>query len=145
MNRRKEHRLCHEFPNLFQDYGKDPSSTCMTWGCSISDGWFKLLYKLCKDIKAQTSHWSEEDKQKLKFVQIKEKFGSLRIYMSMCSPLVEVLIDQAERKSAKICEYCGKKGKFTNDGWIKVLCKRCELSRYKQNQRERAKFTKKEN
>ena len=35
-------------------------------------------------------------------------------------------IDEAEIKSAKTCEICGKPGTQTKNGWIKTLCDECK-------------------
>lgn len=81
--------------------------------------------------------------------QVKEKFGSLRIYFghycaeveesfdhveSEDAPMCEhdlnalyKLSDDLERKSAHTCEACGQEGKLTAEphGWIKCLCETC--------------------
>ena len=35
------------------------------------------------------------------------------------------LIEEAETKSATICEDCGKPGKLRSGGWIRTLCDEC--------------------
>jgi len=58
--------------------------------------------------------------------QVKEKFGTLRIYYTDYSndpDYVSGVIDFAENMSAYICEECGKPGKTRSDlSWIKTLC-----------------------
>lgn len=58
--------------------------------------------------------------------QIKEKFGTLRFYMSSGTEEMWKLIHEAEEKSAHTCEDCGAPGKERNDGWIRTLCDECE-------------------
>jgi hypothetical protein len=63
-------------------------------------------------------------------VQIKEKFGMLRIYLGPgdvdCDELLD-MIDKAEMESATTCEMCGKPGVTmatgSNGHWLKTLCK----------------------
>lgn len=58
-------------------------------------------------------------------VQIKEKFGGLRIYMAGNIEGMFDIIDKAERKSYKICEFCGAPGKTRDGSWIFTLCDKC--------------------
>jgi len=56
------------------------------------------------------------------FTQIKEKFGTLRIYTSQLDPYIEGMIEMAEDMSEHICEKCGNKGRLYNINWHKTLC-----------------------
>lgn len=55
-------------------------------------------------------------------VQVKEKFGSLRFYISGGDDVVHALISMAESMSAITCEVCGDAGKMQTGGWIRTLC-----------------------
>lgn len=57
--------------------------------------------------------------------QIKEKYGSLRIYSHGDLPEVgDQIISAAEHLSSNICEMCGSPGKlFSNHGWWSTRCK----------------------
>ena len=54
--------------------------------------------------------------------QIKEKFGSLRVYVSYGDEVVHELIGYAEYLSSVTCEVCGAPGEMRNDRWVKTLC-----------------------
>jgi len=56
------------------------------------------------------------------FTQIKEKFGTLRIYTSQLDPYIEGMIEMAEDMSEHICEKCGNKGRLYTINWHKTLC-----------------------
>jgi len=67
-------------------------------------------------------------------MQVKEKFGSLRVYVEPgycdCDELycdcdeLEEMIDSAEMASCTMCEMCGKSGiRMRRAGWYKTLCK----------------------
>lgn len=64
--------------------------------------------------------------------QVKEKFGTLRFYMTSSSDEMEAIIREAERKSAVTCEECGKKGKLRGRGWLYTACGPCAKKREKQ-------------
>jgi len=55
-------------------------------------------------------------------VQVKEKFGSLRVYVNYSNEEIDNYIRFAESMSYRTCEKCGAPGERRNDGWIKTLC-----------------------
>lgn len=57
--------------------------------------------------------------------QLKEKFGALRVYMSYYSKEIDDVIKEAEEKSRKTCESCGKPGEINEFGWLSCLCDDC--------------------
>ncbi len=65
----------------------------------------------------------------VKWLQIKEKFGTLRAYFSSPSEyheLVRDIVGDAEMLSSITCIECGKPGKLNNLGyWILTLCDDC--------------------
>lgn len=75
--------------------------------------------------------WDNEKKQQFNFTDIKEKFGTLRIYTSVHTD--DRLEGIAENISGYTCAECGKEprtedGKrviWTTGGWITNLCKDC--------------------
>lgn len=86
----------------------------------IGRGWYPLVDKLLEDVLAIAP--------KTEFTQIKEKFGTLRVYASTeGSDEVWALIKKAEAESAKICEECGKPGEHKEEaGWYRTRCKEHE-------------------
>jgi len=57
--------------------------------------------------------------------QVKEKFGSLRFYMTIGTDEVYAMISEAEELSSKTCEECGGPGEQRSGGWIHTLCSNC--------------------
>lgn len=55
-------------------------------------------------------------------VQVKEKFGTLRVYMDGCNEAVSAYITFAEALSGSTCEKCGAPGRRQGRGWIRTLC-----------------------
>ena len=93
----------------------------MEWGFSIGPGWLPMFTELC-DLIATTQPPAD-----FHFVQIKEKFGLLRVYTRNGNMAIDTLIGYFEDKSGTVCEKCGSaenvetKGK----GWIVTLCEKC--------------------
>lgn len=76
-----------------------------------------------KDYYQKYKNELKEHKSRLPyFVQIKEKFGTLRLYIDGCYPYINGVIDMAEHMSSHICEKCGQIGKTYSLGWHKTLC-----------------------
>ena len=73
--------------------------------------------------------WCEAPKQ-IEYTQIKEKFGTLRVYTNMTDSFCDGVIAMAESMSAITCERCGLPAKRINDdGWIVTLCAKCAEER----------------
>ena len=133
--------LYDKYPNLFSNKDKGIKVSCMAWGCEVGNGWFDILSPLCFMIKQHENNirWNREYLEKnnpeklkeldeyhpVKFDQIKEKFGGLRIYFSGGDDYVEGLVSMAESFSYKICEVCGDRGSPNEGGWITTLCDSC--------------------
>lgn len=85
-------------------------------GCDFGNGWVSIFEELCQEL-------SKIVPPDFKFVQVKEKFASLRIYANIHRKEFEDLIHEAAMKSSTTCEICGKEGKQSSArGWIKTLC-----------------------
>ncbi|MBP7209604.1 MAG: hypothetical protein KBA02_00245 [Paludibacteraceae bacterium] len=106
-------KLFNKYPKLFS----------MCWGINCGDGWYSILDALCTCI--ETIQYS--DKPDVSFVQIKEKYGTLRVYESGADVLTEGMVHMAEVMSAYVCEVCGSTKDVTteDDGWITTRCKKC--------------------
>jgi len=138
MDAELQNKLYEKYPQFFSNKDKGIQYSCMAWGCECNNGWFDIISSLCwmirqhEDNKALTKKYLEEnDPEKLKqepeyfpvkFDQIKEKYGTLRVYFSGGDEYVEGLVSMAEAISGKICEVCGNKGEPNKGGWITTLC-----------------------
>ncbi len=116
MNPDKEKLLFDTFPQLFQplEVREDMVKSCMYWGFECGEGWFKIIYDLLNDISKLNVP--------VVITQVKEKYGTLRIYHDGGNADVEALIDKAESLSSKTCEVCGRAGKLSGKGWYNTLC-----------------------
>ena len=134
-------KLYQKYPNLFSNKTKSPTESCMSWGCEVGNGWYDILSCLCDSVVEyenmikNNNIWSEkqfgEPAQKyknycpVKFDQVKEKYGGLRVYFSGGDDYIDGLISMAETMSYKTCEICGTPGKPNTHGWINTLCDEC--------------------
>jgi hypothetical protein len=102
------------FPRLFR--GLDP------FNFECGEGWQGIVAGLCERLEALA-------RPQLKIVQIKEKFGDLRVYVEGGDEAAFALIREAGAASSTVCERCGAPGTKTSDGWILTLCPACQAKR----------------
>ena len=130
--------LYEKYPDLFQNKDKTPQQSPMSIGVECGFGWYEIISNVCWMIKQHEDNkrWNKEYLEKndperlaslpeyfpVKFDQVKEKYGGLRMYFSGGDDYVEGLISMAEAISYKICEECGNKGEPNKGGWISVRC-----------------------
>ena len=133
--------LYEKYPSLFSNKDKSIQESCMAWGIECNDGWYDLLSAVCwrifqhekniaERIAIRNKHDKENDQsdleyQPVKFDQIKEKFGGIRIYYTGGDDYVQGVVSLADEMSYKICEVCGNSGKPNKGGWITTLCDNC--------------------
>lgn len=83
---------------------------------NVGPGWHPLLTSLHEQLVAIRPYYEAGD--------VKEKYGTLRVYLANSSPHLETLVDWAETESASICEDCGQPGelRYEDRHWVKTLC-----------------------
>jgi hypothetical protein len=91
----------------------------IAWECG--KGWYPLITELIEKLNPLC-----EDFDDIKVVQIKEKWGGLCFYINYGTKEIYDMIDIYESMSYKICDTCGKEGKFRGDlSWKRTLCDDC--------------------
>lgn len=135
MNTELQNQLYEKYPQLFVNKDKTPMQSPMCFGIETGEGWYEILSSLCWMIQQHEDSivWQTEWRQKtdpeyqsdyfpVKFDQIKEKYGGLRVYFSGGDQYIEGLVSMAEAMSYHICDVCGNKGEPNKGGWISVRC-----------------------
>ena len=124
MNEKNTKKIFNDFPEFFK-HKDNLQASLMAFGIETDDGWFGLVYNLCKDIREYFTKTDKRHKIPEEFyvTQIKEKFGGLRFYITYAPKEVHDMIHKAEDDSLTICEKCGKSGILRNDfHWWLTLC-----------------------
>lgn len=124
MNLRNDAYLCRKFPLLYAARGDSMTVTCMCWGFECGNGWYKIIKDLSAKLESMIEQYKKDhpNEEWPRAAQVKEKYGTLRFYMTHSTDEMEKAIREAEELSAKTCEVCGKPGKYYADGWCKVRC-----------------------
>lgn len=132
----RRERIFEKFEKLYvrKKEGQDTSSPRrypIWYGFECGDGWLALI----EDLSCSIQH-HVDIKQKVdsayaqpEVLQVKEKFGGLRFYVSNEDEFISGLIYMAEKISYRTCESCGNPGTLSKTGWWKTLCDLCRSAR----------------
>lgn len=128
MNRRLDAYLCKTYPHVFADRGASMRTTAMCWGFECGNGWYSIIKAAAAKLEPLIVEWIKKDPENDEYhpraSQVKEKFGTLRFYLSSGTDEMYAITDKAERQSSKTCEVCGRPGKLRGRGWLYTACKR---------------------
>jgi len=123
MHRTSTEHLFNTYPRLFPEKNRSIHDSLIPFGMECGNGWFWLLNNLCESIQ---SYIDNNGLDQIEFIQVKEKFGTLRIYESGCDDITYGMIIMAENMSKHICETCGSTENVTSEGsWVRTLCNKC--------------------
>jgi len=117
MNQEFTDKLIKTYPLLYNNF----------YYFETEDGWNNLIELASSLIETELKKLSEEERENIHALQIKEKFGGLRMYLGNDTPFIRGVISMTELTSMSTCEYCGNKGKCSGKGWIKTLCDSCSI------------------
>jgi hypothetical protein len=118
MNDELSEKLRKSYPILY--------SQPIIFECGV--GWFDLISRLSNTLSSILLRYVNEgaDISLMYPIQIKEKYGTLRFYMSTSTDEMEEEIVKAELESGMICEVCGESGHLSAlRGWYLTLCQEC--------------------
>lgn len=93
----------------------------LKWKDFVGPGWHYIVEDCVEKIESRGGF----------ILQIKEKFGGLRIYSSGGDfDAIDTITREAERSAAITCEQCGGPGQLRNNlPWLKTLCDKCNMER----------------
>jgi len=94
-------------------------------GFRCEDGWFAILEQLSLRLEALCMALPLQEEAPVA-LQVKEKFGGLRFYLSRRTPEMVALIAEASEACERTCEVCGHPGENAEiRGWHQTLCPWC--------------------
>jgi hypothetical protein len=130
MNPKLEFAIISKYPLLYADVHKSPQESLMCFGFECNDGWFDMIDELSSKIEPIIKKFKEEnpDTPHPRAIQVKEKFGSLRFYMTSYLDEIDKILDKYEDISETICEECGAPNSSvrSKSGWLRCLCDKCD-------------------
>ena len=84
----------------------------------IPNGWYKLFYQMCDDIKPLVSG-------NFYFLQVKEKYNELVCYSNSSDFEVEEILQKYRYISRYVCTKCGAPAEFETKNYIASYCVEC--------------------
>lgn len=108
-------------------YEKEPETTDVDFEMSCDNGWKDIIMTACIEMHNYNIRKQAHDLAytPVRIEQIKEKFGSLRIYTTGGDNWTNGVIDMAESMSKLVCEVSGDRGHHCRKGSnLKTLSKK---------------------
>jgi hypothetical protein len=109
MRKEFEEKLVRRWPT-WSDLQANPMSSAMARGFECGDGWFNILWGLCVELEPLVAELERETGERFSVVQVKEKFGTLRFYVSQHTGAIDERIEAAALEALRTCEVCGRPG-----------------------------------
>ena len=134
---------CSFHPNIpdkfylfpFVKKGVEKKTTLALDGLAVEEGWYSCLSVAFGAIWSHVSKHPEL-RETFYITQVKEKFGTLRIYTHGSDEKINSIIRWVESASKKLCEFCGSHGAQKRPFcWVKTMCRRCMWSSIWQDNR----------
>jgi hypothetical protein len=116
MRKELAEKLVERWPTWFNTKG-DVHHTLMSWGFVHDDGWFDILWRLCEDLEPLVAEFEATGECQFEILQVKEKFGGLRVYVNDANDTIHLHIETAMWESLRTCEICGQPG-ILREGWL---------------------------
>ena len=89
----------------------------------IPNGWMRLFYQMCDDIKPILEREGLIDK--FYFIQVKEKYNQLRCFVNNSTPEINDIISKYEFMATNVCVQCGAPAEYETTGYIASICGDC--------------------
>ena len=128
MNAEHTEYLFNKYPKLYRGRFLPITQNLLPFGIETGDGWFDII----RDLSEALTKLDAELGTETEAVQVKEKYGTLRFYITDGTELHYEAIDDAECQSAVTCEQCGKPGTLRRGGWMTTRCDECYEKQGKQ-------------
>src|ERR1700722_2203808 len=128
MSPEKAAELVAIYPPIFANTS---NLSCINlFGFECGDGWFDILKELIERLKAiledRANRIDTDEDFPMVVSQVKEKYGTLRFYMSCSTDPMDDAIRYAEDRSMYTCEECGKPGTLgQKNHWYMTRCEEC--------------------
>ncbi len=99
MRKELEQKLARRSPNCFGLAG-NPRLSPIPLGFQRGDGWYNIRSRLCADLEPLVAELEKKTGGRFDVVQVEQKLGALRSYVSHHTDPIDERIAEAQRKSA---------------------------------------------
>ena len=112
------------------------------------EGWKEVIENMCEQILTHEAFLKdsgvnvvdfedevtdEDDYCSVRIVQVKQKFGGLRVYYDGGNNIIRNIVNEAEEKALTVCEYCGSKDNVKlrkRNSWLYTGCDKHDSTKY---------------
>lgn len=126
MSKELTDEMCVKYPLVTRLYlSKKSNAPFAYYGIECGDGWRAVLEPLFAAMESTAAGMQQAGTAKSRLpalAQVKEKFGTLRIYLDNGTTEIREAINAAEAQSQLVCENCGAPGVLRTQGWLATLC-----------------------
>lgn len=84
---------------------------------SLPSGWHEIARQMIKEC--------EEAESNFEIIDLKEKWGAIRMYSQPCTDKISEIEHKYEKLSSRICCKCGKPATKVSTGWVLPWCDKC--------------------
>lgn len=98
------------------------------WKRYLKLNWYRVFWLTKELVRLIKIQYAKQVPQ-VEFVQIKEKFGTLRVYYSGGDDKIDGMVRLAESISGVTCEECAAPGETGGSYYIRTLCDECREKR----------------
>lgn len=119
-----EDDLTQRYPLALADMRTDAPEAA--WWFECAEGWRPIILELLERLEAEIAAQPAAERDAFRVVQVKEKFGTLRVYLAgQGTERMEAAIHSAEQASSKTCEVCGAPGELrSRNRWMLTRCQK---------------------
>lgn len=125
-DQRKNYELCMKYPIVMPH---DDEEFCYEYTKLdfIPAGWRKFFgEQLAQEVQEAINKMPIDTQHEACIIDIKEKWGQLRVFLSVSSEELEEILKKYEKLSESICCRCGNSKIARFSGWFSYLCDDCE-------------------
>jgi hypothetical protein len=97
MRKELEEKLARRWPTWFGLAG-NPRLSPMARGFEHGGGWYSILLRLCVDLEPMVAELEKETGERFEVVQVKEKLGTLRLYVGHHADPIDERVVEAQGK-----------------------------------------------
>ncbi len=120
MRKELDQKVAERWPKWFNVTGDIPK-TRMVDGFGNGDGWFEIIWRLCCHLEPLVAEMERSTHCRFEVLQVKEKFGGLRFYVSQHTDAITKGIEAAKIEALHTCEVCGRPGRLQGPS-LKTVC-----------------------
>jgi hypothetical protein len=113
--------LEQHWPSWFNFTG-DQRENRMADGFAHGAGWLNIVWRLRKDLEPLVAEAEKATGRPFEVLQLKQKFGWLRVYLNHRTDTIRKRIETAQPESLRTCEVCGKSGNRREGDRIRTVC-----------------------